>query len=68
VGVGDVVTELRAFAAEITFGCHDLVAPISNRRSSPALGLIDESIQSPDSNHCGSGRHWRNEPAGLYPS
>jgi hypothetical protein len=23
VGVGDVVSELRAFAAEITFGCHD---------------------------------------------
>jgi hypothetical protein len=23
VGVGDVVAELRAFAAEITFSCHD---------------------------------------------
>jgi hypothetical protein len=23
VGVGDIVSELRTFAAEITFGCHD---------------------------------------------
>jgi len=29
VGVGDVVSELRAFAAEITFGCHD-ETPILN--------------------------------------
>jgi hypothetical protein len=25
MGVRDVVSELRAFAAEITFGCHDLL-------------------------------------------
>jgi hypothetical protein len=29
VGVGDVVTELRTLAAEITFLCHDCLAPIS---------------------------------------
>lgn len=25
VGVRDIVSELRAFAAEITFGCHDVL-------------------------------------------
>jgi hypothetical protein len=33
VGVGDVVSELRAFAAEFTFGCHSN-APILNRKPS----------------------------------
>jgi hypothetical protein len=42
--VGDVVSELRPFAAEITLGCHD-VAPISIREASKAQGLNDCSIE-----------------------
>jgi hypothetical protein len=36
VCVRDVVAELRAFAAEITFVCHDF-APILNGRRSPGI-------------------------------
>ena len=32
VGVGDVVAELRAFAAEITFSCHDYCSNLESQR------------------------------------
>jgi hypothetical protein len=38
VGVRDVVAELRAFAAEITFVCHDLLRMLS-RRGFPGIEL-----------------------------
>jgi hypothetical protein len=38
VGVRDVVAELRAFAAEITFLCHDLLLILS-RRNFPGLSV-----------------------------
>src|SRR5260370_40017969 len=38
VGVGDVVSKLRTLAAEITFLCHDCVAPISYRRNFQTVG------------------------------
>jgi hypothetical protein len=40
--VRDVVTELRAFAAEITLGCHG-IAPIFCRRNSPASNNLLDS-------------------------
>jgi hypothetical protein len=46
VGVGDVVSELRAFAAEIALGCHDGIAPILYCRSSPAPeSIVSGSIR-----------------------
>jgi len=39
VGVRDVVAELRAFAAKITFLCHDCVAPILSCREFQLLGV-----------------------------
>ena len=44
VGVRDVVAELRAFAAEITFLCHDEFAPISNCRNFPVSNLSASQI------------------------
>jgi hypothetical protein len=32
VGVGDVITELRAFAAEITFSCHDYCSNLVSQK------------------------------------
>jgi hypothetical protein len=32
VGVGDVVSELRAFAAEIAFGCHDCYSNLESQK------------------------------------
>jgi hypothetical protein len=32
VGVGDVVAELRAFAAEITFSCHDYCSNLESQK------------------------------------
>jgi hypothetical protein len=40
VGVRDVVAELRAFAAEITFVCHDLLRMLS-RRGFPGIDLSE---------------------------
>jgi hypothetical protein len=47
VGVRDIVAELRAFAAKITFLCHDESAPILSRRRFPeAASLSTKSLKT----------------------
>ena len=64
VGVRDVVAELRAFAAKITFLCHDLLRPESLKSSTRRHLPFEQAILR--NQGCGSGRHERIRTADLY--